>query len=204
VLLSAAMIEIESISVSEIADYSWYASPTASAVMQTVFGFGQAPDYEVPLFSEAALRWWDGTVRHIAAALDVEIDEMRTTHDVALMDQDLETDIGLMRKGTIGAVRFQIQGIIAGEPRIVMQHVNYMNLDSAPTWPRRRGNKPVGYAIEISGTPSISCEYEFSPGLMGTAMQAVNAIPQVCRAPEGMVDVFDIWPPEPRGLRFPR
>ena len=72
----------------------------------------------------------------IARGLEVELDEIRETVERLPLDETVTTEsMGDFEKGTQGAVRFEVQGIVAGEPLIVVEHVTRIHPSCAPHWP---------------------------------------------------------------------
>jgi 4-hydroxy-tetrahydrodipicolinate reductase len=108
--------------------------------------------------------------------------------------------MGRIEKGTCAAVRFEVQGIIDGEPVLVAAHVNRLCDDVGPDWDRLSPGKTSGCEIEVKGSPSLTCEIEpegedgdhNTAGITGTAMRVVNAIPVVCAAEPGVVSILDL------------
>ena len=95
----------------------------------------------------------------------------------------------------MAAIRFTINGIYKGEPRICLEHVNRVGTDAAPDWPR--GNQDDVYRVVIEGTPSITQETAFrftdgsgrdaaAAGCLATGLRALNAVPAVNDLPPGM------------------
>ena len=66
---------------------------------------------------------WGGQVRLMARALGVELDEIRETLDRRPLEANVTNAMGRFEAGTQGALRFEVQGIVGGEPRIVVEHV---------------------------------------------------------------------------------
>jgi hypothetical protein len=99
-----------------------------------------------------------------------------------------------MIAAALGAVRFETIGVIAGRDAIVIEHVNRMALDLAPTWPSAA--RDGTYRIVVEGEPGLQCELtvgtpeSFSAqGMLATTMRIVNAIPAVCAAPPGLLEL---------------
>jgi 4-hydroxy-tetrahydrodipicolinate reductase len=98
----------------------------------------------------------------------------------------------------VAGLRFEVQGIVGGEPRIVVEHVTRLRDDIAPQWPR--GNGPGTYRITIEGMPSMRCDLDIGfqsddhniDGCVASAMRVVNAIPMVCRADSGLKSWLDL------------
>jgi 4-hydroxy-tetrahydrodipicolinate reductase len=101
-------------------------------------------------------------------------------------------------------VRFEVQGIVGGAPRLVCEHVTRMHDDMAPEWP----TSPGGYEVIVEGTPRMVCRLEMADehgdhavgGLVLTATRLVNAIPAVCAAAPGPLSALDLPLITGRGL----
>ena len=132
--LLSLMDDIESVRVQEIVNYSHY---DQAWVMRELFGFGQPLDYESPLFTGGALtEYWGGVVTMVADALGLELDEIREVHEFAAVDVDVDVEIGRIDAGTIAAIRFEVQGIVDGDPVVVVEHDTRIHDDAAPDWPQ--------------------------------------------------------------------
>ena len=51
------------------------------------------------------------------------VDDITEWHEVIHADEAFEIASGLIEEGTISGMRFEIRGIVGGEPRIVVEHV---------------------------------------------------------------------------------
>ena len=107
--------------------------------------------------------------------------------------------VGTFEQGTQGALRFEVLGIVNGKPGIVVEHVTRIHDDAAPDWPR----SPDGHGahgVRITGKPcidlSIESDYPGGDRVAGgnatAAAHVVNAIPAVCRAEPGLLDILDL------------
>jgi 4-hydroxy-tetrahydrodipicolinate reductase len=131
----------------------------------------------------------------VAEALDVPIDAITEWNEVRLADEAFDIASGRIEAGSISAMRFEIRGMVAGKPRIVVEHVTRLRDDDAPEW--RHGN---GYVIDIDGDPCLKVSIELSShrgdhnyaGCLATAMHVINAIPAVCEAPPGILSLLDV------------
>src|SRR4029453_18368930 len=84
IVLSSLSERIDSIRAQEIFNYATY--DQAETLFQ-VMGFGKPPGTKVPLLLPGALAFaWGGSVRMIARALRVELDEVRQRHEVAVAE----------------------------------------------------------------------------------------------------------------------
>jgi 4-hydroxy-tetrahydrodipicolinate reductase len=106
----------------------------------------------------------------------------------------------------VAGLRFEIQGIVGGEPKIVIEHVTRMHDDVAPDWPQPLGKG--GYRVMAKGSPNLQIDFQMEgesgdhneAGLLTTAMRVLNAIPAVCAAPPGLLSVLDMPLVTGRGL----
>ena len=137
----------------------------------------------------------------MAQAVGVELDEITSTWEKWTTDRPITTAKGVINPGEVAAIRFTINGIYQGEPRICLEHVNRVGVDAAPDWPR--GNQNDVYRVEIQGTPSITQETAFrftdgsgrdaaAAGCLATGLRALNAVPAVNRLPPGWVTALDL------------
>jgi 2,4-diaminopentanoate dehydrogenase len=183
--------KIRSVRTQEIFLYDTY---PVTFMMFDVFGFGRPTDYKaIMAMPGVQTGTWGPPIRMIAAALGVELDEIRETYETQVTTRRLDVAAGTIEAGTVGAVRFETIGVVDGRDAIVIEHVNRMAADLAPDWPvaERDGT----YRILIEGEPSMSCTLTVgSPdtasddGMVATAMRIVNAIPFVCDAAPGITD----------------
>jgi 4-hydroxy-tetrahydrodipicolinate reductase len=196
--LASCCERVDSLRVSELMDYSSYPDPGFTGVY---FGFGRPLDFDAPLLRPGMIKGgWGCMVLMAADALGLRLDEIREEHERAPAPESFDTAMGRIEKGTCAAVRFEVQGIVDGRPRIVAAHVNRLRGDVAPHWDRLSGSKHSGYKIELKGSPSFTCEIEpqgedgdhNTAGITATAMRVVNAIPAVCAAPPGVVSILDL------------
>ena len=104
--------------------------------------------------------------------------------------------MGVIRKGTRAAIRFEVCGIVGGEPRLVVEHVTRMHDDLGPDWPKSDG----GYEIIIEGVPRMVCRLDMEDehgdhavgGVILTATRIVNMIPHLVAAQTGALTALDL------------
>lgn len=198
---------VESVRIREILNYATYDQPD---ILFDVMGFSkQLDDDSVPLFFPGALTYaWGGPINAIAAALGVELDEIRQVTERRGADHDIDIPSGHVPAGTTAALRFEVQGIVGGEPRIVAEHVTRLDSALAPDWPQPAGKG--NYEITIEGSPRMRCILEVegadgdenTGGVLATVMRLLNVIPAVCEAEPGVLSLFDL--PLVSGLRLMR
>jgi 4-hydroxy-tetrahydrodipicolinate reductase len=188
--------------IQEIVNYATYDQPE---VLFDTMGFGQPMDATPVLLMPGALSFgWGGTIRVLAQGLGVELDEIREIHERRPAERPIPIGDHTVEPGTMGALRFEVQGIVDGEPALVVEHVTRLDDDLAPEWPSGKGS----YRVMIEGVPRMQVEFEFEDehgdhavgGVILTATRLVNAIPSICAAPAGLMSALDLPLLTGRGL----
>jgi hypothetical protein len=196
IVLSSLSERIESVRAQEIFNYATYDQPQT---LFDVMGFGKSPGTPVPLLIPGSLTLaWGPSVRMVADALAVELEDIRQWYELAVADESFEIPCGRIEKGTVAGIHFEVRGIVRGRAAIVVEHVTRLRDDIAPHWPQ--GSGPGTYRVTIEGMPSMRCDLQIgfqSPdhnidGCVATAMRLVNAIPTVCQAPPGVKTWLDL------------
>ncbi len=195
-VLTGACEYIDEVRVMEVVNYATYAQPT---VLFDTMGFGQPLDANPLLLLPGVLTFaWGGVVKVLAAGLGVEIDEIREVHERQPAPADIDLGFGVVEQGTTAALRFEVQGIVDGKCRIVVEHVTRLADELCPEWPQPVGHS--GYRVIVTGNPTYTCDVQMmgddgdhnTGGLVGTAARLTNAIPAVCAAPPGLLSVLDL------------
>ena len=202
-LLTGTCENVEHLRVMEIVNYRLYEQPT---VLFETMGFGKPLDATPLLLMPGILSFaWGGVVKTLAAGLGVEVEELRETHERRPAPEKIDLGFGVIEEGTTAAMRFEVQGIVGGEARIVLEHVTRLDDALCPDWPQPVG--AGGYRVIVTGTPSYRCDVQMTaredegdPGVVGTAGRIVNAIPFVCAAPPGLLSALDVPAVTGRGL----
>ncbi len=187
---------VDRVRVSEILDYSTYTGDYAP------MGFGEPLEQRALLEEPEILVFaWGHTVPLMADALGVTLDTVDTVYEKWPTPEPIAFPLGVIEAGRCAAVRFEIRGIVGGEPRIVLEHCNRITHAAAPHWPRPAGVSDDAYRVEIEGSPSVVQETAFrgaldgdanAGGCLATGMRALNAIPAVRAAPPGMLSALDL------------
>src|SRR5262245_33720411 len=188
---------VDSVRVQEILDYQTYTGDYAKTM-----GIGQPLEFRALLENTKILVFsWGHTLPMLADALGVEIDRYASSYEKWPATERIVHRNGAIEKGCCAAVRFEIQGFVAGEPRIVIEHVNRITTAAAPHWPRTRLEDDDCYRVIIRGSPNITQETAFrsaldgdsnAGGCLATGMRAIQAIPAVCAAPPGLLSALDL------------
>jgi 2,4-diaminopentanoate dehydrogenase len=185
--------DVRSVRMMEIVNYATWDNPFT---MFEIMGFGkQDPSQSLLLSPGSTAAAWGPVLHLVASAIGLQLDEVAETHEVLRADEDLTIASGTVEQGTISGMRFEIIGLIDGEPRIVVEHVTRLRDADAPHWPQGHG-----YRVEVEGEPHLKIDLELSSdlgdhnhaGCLATAMHVVNAIPHVVRAEPGVLTFLDL------------
>jgi hypothetical protein len=198
---------VESVHVQEIVDYGSYDDAEFTGAS---FGFGASPDDDPPmLFLPGVLASiWGGPVRLLADELGVELEEIRESHDTWLATETINCTMMTVAPGRVGAVRFDVRGIVNGRPAIVMEHINRLTAAAAPGWPQPPEGRPGVHRVTVNGSPGVVVNLHVGAegvdhniaGVIATAAKAVNAISVVCAAAPGLVSLRDLPVAQVAGL----
>src|SRR5207247_5957011 len=112
--------------------------------------------------------------------------------------RDFDLGFGVVEEGSSDSMRFEVQGVVDGKVRIVLEHVTRLADDLCSDWPQPIGES--GYRVIVTGNPTYTCDVQMmgddgdhnTGGLVGTAARLTNAIPAVCEAPPGLLSVLDL------------
>ncbi len=195
--LAGTCQSIEQIRTMEIADYASYDGAT---VMFDVMGFGNQIGDLPMLYQPGVLSIaWGTAIRQLAAGLGIEVDEIKDSVEQEPAPEDFDVAVGTIKKGTVAAVRFQIEGMVNGRPVIVVEHVTRLRGDLRPDWaqPAQPGGS---YRVEITGEPSYVMDICPTSGngdhnyaaILAAAGRIVNAIPDVVSAASGIRTTLDM------------
>lgn len=184
----------------ECLDYSDYY--TAAYDTLSAMGFGRRPeDMGNAGLGAIELTW--GSVPHIAArGLGVTLDRVDVEADIFLAPESFAIGERIVEKGTVAAMIFKVSGIVGGEARIVLQHVNRLRADMAPEWPNV--GQTGGYRVEIDGTNPVKADFllglpgsegnSFTDAMAMTAARCVNSVEAVVTAEPGFKTFLDLPP----------
>lgn len=181
------MRRIETIRISEVLNYADYDNPAILFSLR----FGAPVDEPAGPALEKKEAAWGPMIRLVADALGGEIERIEVTREIVPSDRDLTIAAGHIAKGTIGAMRFTLNGYVGGRPRVVVQHITRTADDQAPEWSRDEG-----YFIDFDGEPSMRVKLSFGNPMMdpvdATGHHAINLIPLVCDAAPGIRTFLDL------------
>lgn len=196
-MLTGLCAEIEEIRAFEWFNYAYY---DAEDAVRNLVGFGQ-PMEVMPLMISPGVPTmvWGGVLRILARGLGARLDEIKESVERCALPHTVTNQLGVFEEGTLGAFRFELQGIVDGRPRLVIEHVTRISDDVATDWPRPLAGSGA-HGVRITGNPNIELRFEAeavhgdraSGGNAAAAARVVNAIPTVCRAAPGLLDALSV------------
>lgn len=198
-LVSGLGSDIDAVRCQEIFDYSTYDQEEA---VRQLIGMGHPLDYQPLMLAEGIPTMiWGGQLRMMARSLGVELDRIEETLERRPLETSVVTaTMGEFSAGTQGAVRLEVQGVVAGEPRIVIEHVTRIHATCAPDWPAPPDGGAGAHRVIIEGRPRIEVTVEATDegenraagGNATAAGRLVNAIDWLVEAEPGLFDALDV------------
>jgi len=202
-LLTSGSERIDRVVCSELMDYSTYDNPK---VLFEIMGFGSELD-ELPLLLQPGVLTlaWGSVIRQLAAALDVELDNVTQDFERLPASEPLEVGGRKIAVGTAAALRFRVSGIRSGREVFALEHITRLHPDLAPHWPQPTGKGC--YRVEVEGEPDYQLDLQLysggdhaRAGLVGTAARLVSTVPAVVQARPGLLTATDLPLTTGRGL----
>ena len=163
------------------------------------FAFGQKdPMASAMLHPGRAIGFHTTTMHMLADAMGLTIDDIVQDHKVLYADEAFDIRSGHIPEGTISGMRYQVQAIVEGEVRPIIEHVDRCREQD---WPDM-AFEGDGFRVVVDGQPRIQLEMKLQqtdgftgdPVSVACAMSCVNAIPQVCDADPGVLTLLDLAP----------
>ncbi|QXC59613.1 hypothetical protein KSP35_14610 [Aquihabitans sp. G128] len=201
-MVSALSGSITHVRSEEFSDIRTYGAPD---VISDWMLFGKTPEEGRASIMPAMLAGGFGqSIWMIAHELGLTLDaELRTTHEMAVATEPIDSPIGPIQPGTVAAQRFRWEGLVDGEP-VITAAVNWFMGDEHLDPPWTFGPEGERFEVEVTGDPgthvtfhglhpeSIAAGLARNPGIVATALHAVNAIPYVCAAEPGVQTYLDL------------
>jgi hypothetical protein len=139
---------------------------------------------------------YEQAINATADVLGVEIELIEADVDTAVIDHDVELDLGTIRAGTVVGQMLTWTGYRNGEPFLVAEEYWVVTKD-IPQWDLSVDDAPF-IRVLVEGLPrlrlDLSVEHTRVPGLPGSiaghllvGMTALRALPYVRSAPVGVV-----------------
>jgi hypothetical protein len=157
ITLSRVSRRIDRITAVELVDMQQYTSPQ---IVRDYIGFGLAPDVVTPFdhqMAEVRESAFYLSLRMIADALHLELDDVRYHREVALAEESFSIASGVIEHGTVAAMNIHVDGLRDGEVLIALEWVWRVSDDVAPEWPpTRAGGWSRSRATRASSPSSCS------------------------------------------------
>ena len=201
-MVSALSDSITAVRAEEFSDIRTYGAPD---VIRDWMLFGKTPEESrTSIMAEALGAGFRQSVHMVADELGFRLDpELRTTHEMAVATEPIESPIGPIGPGLVAAQRFRWEGLVEGRP-VVTAAVNWLMGEEYLDPPWAFGPDGEHFEVEITGDPnclvtfrklhpeSIEQGLARNPGIVATAMHLVNAVPYVCAAGPGLKTYLDL------------
>ena len=188
---------IDSVRVSEIVDMSRY---TSIHMVRDAIGFGLPADARTPLdehFGQVDRSPFYLSMRMLADAMGVELDDVRYRREVAATDRDVSIAAGTIAAGTIAAMKMCLDGWVNGRPAIAFELIWRVTDDVAPEWPAGDSR----WLLHIEGDITVDSEVALSTThgagravSLAVATLLLNAVPTVCKADVGLINNLTLAP----------
>jgi 2,4-diaminopentanoate dehydrogenase len=201
-MISALSGSISHVRAEEFSDIRTYGAPD---VVRDWMLFGKTlEEARASIMIDALGGGFRQSIFMVADELGFDIDpQLRTTHEMAVATEPIDSPIGPIQPGTVAAQRFKWEAVVDGEP-VVTAAVNWLmgqeHLD--PAWGFGAGGER--FEVEVTGDPdclitfkklhpeSVEAGLVRNPGIVATALHCVNAIPYVCEAEPGLRTYLDL------------
>jgi len=190
---------IDRITMTECGDCRAYSS---EGVIRELMNLGKTPDEarNNPI-KKMLENYWYEPIDMIAEGLGSEVISYQAEHNFLLANQDIETAVGIIEKGTIALNNYRHIGKTREGTEIIQEQIWYMD-DIEQT--RLEGEWDIprssGWRIKIEGDPSLIIDVDFPPelsqpervaqGLSTTGHHCVNAVHLVCEAPNPGIKTY--------------
>lgn len=180
---------------------------TSYPIKEVVFGsmgFGQRDGTIPPRFVDGVCaKWWIPNLHVVADALGLVIESTEFRWETHATPEELDTALGPVEAGTIGATFWELEGIASNGTRIYVDYIARV-ARTAPVpdhWPQPSlGLEGGGITYRIDGRPSFKVDVQsvqrlgddYGAPLAMTALHAINAIPAVTQAAAGHITPLDL------------
>jgi len=193
-VLTSVQRRLDCLTVEEFADLSSRDSPD---LLFGIMRFGADPAaFDPRAMAHHGAASFGPSLRVLAEALSMPLDEVRSTAEVAVCPHDCTIAAGTIGAGTVAAQRMEVTGIRDGRALLRFIATWYCTAALEPAWAPRE----TGWHILVDGDTPLDVDIRFpvpasryaevSPGY--TAHRAVNAVPVVCAAAPGIRSTADL------------
>ncbi len=190
---------IDRITMTEYGDCRDYAS---EGVVRELMNLGKTPEEAAnnPI-KEMLVSFWNEPIDMIAEGLGAEVVEYGARHNYLLANQNIDTAVGIIEKGTIALNNYVHFGRTKEGTEIIQEQIWFMD-DMNLT--RLEGEMDIprssGWRIKIEGDISFHVDVCFPEdlpqaehtaiGMSATGQHCVNSVEVVCEAPDPGIKTF--------------
>ncbi len=204
VVLAGMSRRIRKVSVFERANWSYYDN---ASITFDQMRFGHSKEEALLAnnpFAQFNSQIFSEQVYMLAAAFDVELDELVTEQDLVLAEESFDIICGHVARGTVCGQRYHWQGMVDSSVVIEIDALWSIGDTYPQHWPKPQD----GWTVSIEGSPSMQSHFLCCASLdpnstatledhvhateIATAMQAVNSIRAVCEAAPGVVGAHEL------------
>ncbi|MBM3692725.1 MAG: dihydrodipicolinate reductase [Actinobacteria bacterium] len=190
---------IDRITMTEYGDCRDYGSV---GVIRELMNLGKTPEEAMnnPI-KEALTSFWYEPIEMIAEGLGSEIVDYAQHHDFILAAEPIETAVGTIEAGTIGLNHYRHVGRTREGTEIVQEQVWFMDdlsmgrLESRMDIPRASGWRihvegDVELVVDVEVAPDLTQPEKTAQGMSTVGFHCVNAVPDVCDAPDPGIKTY--------------
>ena len=186
---------IDTVLVSEVVETNVMKNPEYVFGM---LGFGSEPgefDPNDPEWTPAQLMngMYSEVVAHFASRMGMVLDRVETEHVMLPATTDIETNAGLIKKGTVSHTNWRWHGVVNGRRTIthtihwIMEKAHLDNPDYHLWEVQIRGCPGVDIKMDLLEPENH--QFKTTPEQYGVAGSIINAIPAVCEASPGILEM---------------
>jgi 4-hydroxy-tetrahydrodipicolinate reductase len=179
---------LDGLHISEFADCSSRNSPE---MIFQIMGFGNAPHPQAEAGRVYHVKNSFGpSLQMVAESLGLSFDSIEGDGDVAYAKHDTVIAAGIVKAGTVAALRTNVRGMYQGKPLVTFTAYWFVTTDIDKDW----GLRGDGWRVRVDGDAPLEMDLTFTvtpelkaattPGY--TAHRAVNAVSYLCAAAPGI------------------
>jgi hypothetical protein len=196
-VLSSLQRRIDFLEINEFADNSSRNSPE---MLFEIMGFGETPGRSMQPRLDHLRNAFGPSLQLVAKTIGLPLDGVEVRGGIGIARKDTPIAAGLVRAGTVAAMRTVVSGVRRGNPLMSFTATWYVSSDvdtddgerwnfRASGWNLRvRGDVPLEVSITYPVAPEDYAD--MTPGL--TAHIPLNAVRYVCEAPAGIRTSVDL------------
>ena len=118
---------------------------------------------------------WGGVIAMMADGLGVESTRSARRTRGGPPTTTFDTGIGVIEAGTMAGLRFEVHGIVDGEPKLVVEHVTRMN---------QATSRPSGRRATVRATTASRCRaHRRSTSTSSSSARTATTTPEGCSPP---------------------